>query len=180
MERKRQREIVIGGLALTIAAIAAYRISTFSMTPAATAISPTSPLRQRTESQVSRVPAIDLDALKNTRTEPADSPRNPFRFKPKPPPPAPAGQGRRTAPPVETGPTEPAPPPRITLKFIGIMESSKTGLVAILSDGRGIPFHGKQGEIIDGRYRILRIGVESLDLAYLDGRGRQTIRFTGQ
>jgi hypothetical protein len=53
------------------------------------------------------------------------------------------------------------------------------GRLAILSDGRGV-YYGHEGEIIEGRYRILRIGVESVDLAYLDGRGRQTIRLTGQ
>ena len=40
--------------------------------------------------------------------------------------------------------------------------------------------HGKEGDIIDGRYRILKIGTESIEMAYLDGRGRQTIRLTGQ
>ena len=40
--------------------------------------------------------------------------------------------------------------------------------------------HGKEGDIIDGRYRILKIGTESIELVYLDGRGKQTIRLTGQ
>ena len=51
--------------------------------------------------------------------------------------------------------------------------------IAILSDGRNAPFYGKEGAIIEGRYRILKIGVELVDLAYTDGRGRQTIRLTG-
>ena len=49
----------------------------------------------------------------------------------------------------------------------------------MLSDGRNPPFQGEEGDIIEGRYRILKIGVESIELAYLDGRGRQTIRLTG-
>ena len=40
--------------------------------------------------------------------------------------------------------------------------------------------NGKEGDIIDGRYRLLKIGVESADLAYVDGRGRQSIRLSGQ
>ena len=40
----------------------------------------------------------------------------------------------------------------------------------MLSDGRGV-YQGREGEIIEGRYRILQIGIESIDLAYLDGRG---------
>ena len=51
--------------------------------------------------------------------------------------------------------------------------------VAILSDARGV-YYGREGEVIEGRYRIVKIGVESIELTYLDGRGRQTIRQTGQ
>jgi len=67
----------------------------------------------------------------------------------------------------------------ITMKFIGLVESSESAQkIAILSDGRGI-YEGREGDIIEGRYRILRIGVESVEMAYLDGRGRQTIRLSG-
>ena len=51
--------------------------------------------------------------------------------------------------------------------------------IAILSDARGT-YYGREGEVVEGRYRIVKIGVESIELAYLDGRGRQTIRQTGQ
>jgi hypothetical protein len=78
-------------------------------------------------------------------------------------------------------PSGPPPPPPIPLKFIGVVEKGEGLKWAVLSvgDGRG-PLHGKEGDIIDGRYRILKIGTESIDMAYLDGRGRQTIRLTGQ
>ena len=38
----------------------------------------------------------------------------------------------------------------------------------------------KSGDVIEGRYRLLRVGDNSADLIYLDGRGRQTIRLSGQ
>jgi hypothetical protein len=67
--------------------------------------------------------------------------------------------------------------PPITLKFIGLFGSPSRELkIAVLSDGRNPPFYGKEGDIIEGRYRILKIGVESVEIAYADGRGRQTIR----
>jgi hypothetical protein len=73
----------------------------------------------------------------------------------------------------------PVGPPPIPLRFIGIVEASARGTkVAVLSDGRDV-FYGREGDAIDGRYRIVRIGVESIELEYLDGRGRQTIRLTG-
>ena len=48
----------------------------------------------------------------------------------------------------------------------------------MLSDGRNV-FYGREGDTIEGRYRILRIGVESIELARLDGTGRQVIRLSG-
>jgi hypothetical protein len=68
------------------------------------------------------------------------------------------------------------------MKFIGTIGNAgdpKFGRLAVLSDGRGV-YHGREGDVIEGRYRIVRIGVESIELAYLDGRGRQTIAKTGQ
>jgi hypothetical protein len=40
--------------------------------------------------------------------------------------------------------------------------------------------YGKDGDTIDGRYRIVKIGAESVEVTHLDGRGRQVIRLTGQ
>ena len=78
-------------------------------------------------------------------------------------------------------PSEPPPPPRIPLKYIGDMSDPKHSgkRIAILSDARGT-YYGREGDVVEGRYRIVKIGVESIELAYLDGRGRQTIRQTGQ
>jgi hypothetical protein len=52
--------------------------------------------------------------------------------------------------------------------------------MAVFRDSGGDIVNGREGDIIDGRYRLLKIGVESADLAYMDGRGRQTIRLSGQ
>jgi hypothetical protein len=52
--------------------------------------------------------------------------------------------------------------------------------VAVFRETSGDIVNGKEGDIIDGRYRLLKIGVESADLSYVDGRGRQTIRLSGQ
>jgi len=60
--------------------------------------------------------------------------------------------------------------------FVGFL----VGYEALLSDGRGNAFYGKEGDIIEGRYRLLRVGPDSADLSFTDGRGRQTIRLSGQ
>lgn len=80
-------------------------------------------------------------------------------------------------PPMPVGPP---PLPPIPLKFIGVMDQIGGVKVAILSDSRGNVFYGKEGAIIDGRYQLTRIGAESAELAYADGRGRQAIRLSGQ
>jgi hypothetical protein len=128
---------------------------------------------------------VRLPALQLQRDEPNGATRNPFKFDRRTAAPARSGEEPPSfappAPAAAPAPSGPAPPPPIPLKFIGIVEKGEGFKWAVLSvgDGRG-PLHGKEGDIIDGRYRILKIGTESIDLAYLDGRGRQTIRLTGQ
>lgn len=129
-------------------------------------------------------PDVHLEALNNEWPKLGETDRNLFRFKPKAPPPPPPAAPRATQPvvvnPVPQGPPQPPPLPPIGLKFIGIIESPTTSRkIAVLSDGRNPPFQGVEGDIIEGRYRILKIGVESVEMAYTDGRGRQTIRLTG-
>jgi hypothetical protein len=132
-----------------------------------------------------QAPDVHLEALDAERAQPGAGSRNLFRFREKAPPPPPPTPPRPEQPDVPVNPT-PAPPsgppplPPISLKFIGIIESpTHARKIAVLSDGRNPPFQGEEGAIIEGRYRILKIGVESIELAYLDGRGRQTIRLTG-
>jgi hypothetical protein len=125
------------------------------------------------------VPVVDLnlDRLRAVGGNLQPSERDPFRFRTKAPVPAPRVQ----APPVtfEPVPTGPPPPPPIPLKFFGVMTIDNERIAAF-SDARGNTFRAKEGEILEGRYRLLRIGADSVDVAYLDGRGRQSIRLTGQ
>ena len=126
---------------------------------------------------VTTVVALDLDRLRAVGGELKGSERDPFRFRPKPPPPAPRVQTPVVfAPPVPTGPP---PPPPIPLKFIGAMTVGGQRIAAF-SDPRGNTFNGKEGDVLEGRYRLLRIGPDSVDLSYVDGQGRQSIRMTGQ
>ena len=130
------------------------------------------------------VPVVDLrlERLQVEHEELADANRNPFRFRPKPPPPPPPRPAVRPAPRPEeftAPPPGPPPVPPIPVKYMGSITVGGQR-VAAFTDGRGGVFNGKEGDIIEGRYRVLRIGMDSVELAYLDGRGRQTIRMTGQ
>jgi hypothetical protein len=127
---------------------------------------------------------VKLDALSAERQPPSDTSRNPFRYQPKalPPPPKPVNVAPPPPTNVSVEPARPMPPPGpppIPLKFIGILERANGVKWAVLSDGK-VTMHGRDGDIIDGRYRIVKIGTESIELTYVDGRGRQVVRLTGQ
>ena len=128
-------------------------------------------------------PDVHLDSLNADKPKPVASDRNLFRFKPKAPPPPPPTVTRPVdavpAPSVPIGPPPPPAVPPIPLKFIGIM-GPENDKIAVLSDGRGGPINGKEGQLVLGQYRILKIGVESVEVAYADGRGRVTLRIQGQ
>jgi hypothetical protein len=134
------------------------------------------------------VPPADvrLEALKTGREEPTDFGRNPFEFQARraTPEEAPEVQrfpgGGEVEVPVASVPAGPPPPPPITLKFIGLVQKADGTRYAVLSDGKGPPFSGREGAEVSGRYKILKIGTESIEIAYIDGRGRRTIPLTGQ
>jgi hypothetical protein len=125
---------------------------------------------------------VHLESLNVPRPDAASSERNPFQFyvKPAPPPPPPneGGGGPERPPPPPPPPTE-VPLPAIPLKYIGLLDVGGGEKVAAFSDCRST-MRGKEGEIIAGQYRLVKIGTESVVMEYVDGRGRQTIRQSGQ
>jgi hypothetical protein len=176
-----RRTLWLGG-ALAVAIIAAVVVR--SMDGEAPAAGPQSaaraPVAAPPAGAADAIAEVNLKALTSGRGEPADQGRNPFRFRPKPVPPPPPPVVSR---PVEqaqlpTGPVRPLgppPPPPITLKLIGLLTKADGTRIAVLSDGKR-PVHGGEGQEIEGQYKILKIGLESIEIAYIDGRGRQTLR----
>jgi hypothetical protein len=181
----RPRPWLVIALGVALAAYAAtWVVPGKSAAPAAVASKPRVAATAGTQPGV---PDVKLDALKQPRPDAVGSRRNPFRFyvpPPPPPPPEPAPIARPrpvpTEPPVPQGPVGPPPPPPITLKYIGLVEGVPgVGKVAAFSDCRST-MRGSEGDIIDGRYRLVRIGIESVVMEYVDGRGRTTIRMGGE
>ena len=136
------------------------------------------------------VPVVRLDALEKPRPEEKAEGRNPFRFEAGS---AEAGsgtnpggeRGHAVTPPQPVQPAGPAPPPPIPLRFIGILgmqpgrpAQPAAGRIAILSDGHNV-FYGREGEVLDGRFRLVRIGLESVEIGWVDQPVTQTIPFTG-
>lgn len=180
----KRRTLMLGAV-LIVALVVLLIVRSTSDTPSAAASRPGQPGRPAANANTQPVSLdaakVNLTELEKKRTGPADSGRNPFRFEPKAPPPPPPSEAASAAvaTQVPMAPTGPPPPPPIPLKFIGLVEKIDGTKIAVLSDGRR-PHSGVEGQEIDGRYRILKIGTESIEMAYLDGRGRQTIRLTGQ
>jgi len=181
-----RRQLVLAAALGGAALVAIVIVTRGGSTSAATA--PAAGARTTAASQaVAPMPPADvrLELLNRTRAALGEPDRNPFRFRPRQAPPAPRAAAAPTAavaaPPRPATPPAPAGPPPIPLRFIGLVEApGQAGRVAILSDGRGNVFQGREGDILEGRYRIGRVNPDSLELSYADGRGRQVIRLSGQ
>jgi hypothetical protein len=189
VETKQQRELLLVGIVVVLGALA-YGVyvewpGTSAMTPATSnqeqaGSSGRGARKGPSTGAAEGAPIVHLDALSTERRRP-EAGRDLFRFREKPPPPPPPPPPPRIPSPAEEAAAAgPPPPPPITLKFIGFVDSETPGKrLAFLSDGRGAPLSGHEGETVLGQYRILRISAESIEMSYLDGRGRQTIRLSG-
>ena len=125
---------------------------------------------------------VRLDAIDRTRPQVALQPRNPFRFGGST---AIAPSVRDVAPPPGAGELPPTFPsvadvaPRVRLRMIGLVDTPDTaGRIAVLTDG-DVVFHGRAGEIVEGRYRILSVSPLSVELETVDDGRRQVLRLAG-
>jgi hypothetical protein len=190
---KRQIQILVG-LGAVLVALFVFQVLPIMMggdEPAGTTAAPAgataAPQERGKRGPQAQVEDVRLAKLEQEWPAPNESRRNPFSMAPAPPPPSAAGPSAPTkpvddapaAPPVPTGPPPPPPIPPITLKFIGVISSDSIGKIAGLSDGKFV-YRGREGQTIEGRYRIVKIGEESIQIEYVNGTGRQTIRLSGK
>ena len=183
VDRRKLLAGVAAGLVLILAAWSLWPSPPQAQAPARTSGAARGKIAPAAESLGPMAP-VKLGALNDARDAPGAAARNPFRFQPKvvapPPPTRPLSQPVIEAPRVAPLPSGPPPVPPIPLKLIGVLERENGVKWAILSDGKSGPMYGKDGDIVDGRYVIVKIGTESVEITYTDGRGRQVIRLTGQ
>ena len=117
--------------------------------------------------------ALRLPDLEQVPDEPGAG-RDPFRFgmRPAPPPPTPIV----TTPPPQL-PPPPPPPPMVQLKLAGVMilePHAKNR--AYLVDQSGNQFEAVEGQIVDGRYRCVKVATTSVVVSFLDGSGQRTLQ----
>jgi hypothetical protein len=125
-------------------------------------------------------PTLREDLLERSRQIAyAGSTRNIFQYYTPPPPPAPpAPPAPPPSQPVEAAPARPAPPPPpppVALKFYGIAAPPGAGhKKAFLTDGEEIII-AQEGETIARFYKIIRIGVNSIELEDSRSKRRQSL-----
>ncbi len=173
MASDRRQQIVLGVLLVVLGAVIYWQIRPQTAVPAA---SPSNPRAGRSAGRGAAgagVPDVQLEALKREQAKGGEAKRNIFRFRPPPAPPPPAVRQAPPPPMTAPGPPAPAGPPPIPLQLIGIVEDDK-GKLAVLSDERGV-YPAREGATIEGRYRVVSIGEESVVIEHIDGRGRQTL-----
>ena len=117
-------------------------------------------------------PTLKLDLLKaSEETEYKGTGRNIFAAY-EPPPPKPI-----TPVVTHVQPTGPPPPPPIPLKFYGFASKPGEAKKVFLSSGDDI-FIAAEGEVVNRRYRVLHIGVNSVEIEDVLQNNRQTIPLT--
>ena len=136
---------------------------------------------------------VNVEDMAGDWSTPEPERRNLFRFGQRKLTPPPVGPGAGSTPVapvrdrdlpdldsvlVPRGATAPRGTVDIPLTFIGFVESPGIeGRVVVLTDGE-LVFHGRVGDVIDGRYRIVETGLESVEVERVDGRGQQTLRLS--
>lgn len=91
--------------------------------------------------------------------------------------PEPVAIPKTVTPVIQTGPPPPPPPPPIPLKFYGFADTKGSGKQVFLSKGDDI-FVAKEGQVIDRRYKILKISPMSVEVEDVMTNHRQTLPLT--
>jgi hypothetical protein len=116
----------------------------------------------------SAVPRIGLDRLARRGGPLAPGKRGLFVYGAPPPTPVPPP----TLAPVITLPTPeplptPTPPPALTVKYMGSVDNGKGIQVAIFVTDKKEVLAGRVGETVMNRFRVMKIGYESVDVQQL-------------
>lgn len=114
---------------------------------------------------------VRLEALSEPRPKRIAAGRNPFRFGDRAAGPRPAAVERQ----VRARPRAASPP----LRLIGVVDAPESaGPIAVLADGDGV-FQGRVGDTVAGRYRIVRIAADTVEVEQLVAGGQRILRLDG-
>jgi hypothetical protein len=118
-------------------------------------------------------PTLRMDLLKTSEDVTyKGSGRDIFQNQPDPPP-----IPKEVKKVIATGPPPPPPPPPIPLRFYGFSGTKNGPKQVFLSKGDDI-FIAKEGQVVDRRYKILKIGPNSVEVEDVLTNNRQTLPLT--
>jgi hypothetical protein len=160
---KQRRVQVMAGTAVVLAALAWWWLSGGTPHPADPAAA-----QQASGGLGGAVPRIGLDRLGRRPGQLAPGDRDLFDYGAPPPTPVPPP----TLAPVITLPTPeplptPTPPPPLTVKYMGSVDNGKGIQVALFVTDRKEVLAGQVGETVMNRFRVMKIGYESVDVQQL-------------
>lgn len=170
--------IVLGAVALLLVA----RWMFFSSTPAAApATTATQPAQTRGTKVLANTldPTLRLDLLSATEGLTYEGKgRNIFLSREEMPKPvAPPIRITKKPEPEPQIPQGPPPPPPIDLKFFGFASRPGEQPRVFLSQGESV-FIAREGDIVNRRYRVLRIGPNAVEIEDVLNSNRQSIPLT--
>ena len=118
----------------------------------------------------SELPRIGLDRLTRSSDLVTVGRRDIFDFGAPPAPPVTAGPPRPEPPPTLAAatplptPVGPPPPPPVNVKYIGSVEAEKGPKVAFFLTEQKEVLTGQVGDTVMNRFKVVRIGIESVDV----------------
>jgi hypothetical protein len=178
----KNRRAVYGALAGLVLALAVYMLTRDSRSSAGALSLPGATRAPRTAQ--GEMPRIGLDRLRQPHGGIELGKRDIFDFGPPPPTPKPP------PPPPTTMPSPPsaeelaaraaAAAPPMNVKYIGSLADEERGIqVAVLLNERKEILTGGVGEVVANRFRIVSIGLESVDLQDMGSNRVQRIPLRG-
>lgn len=187
-ENKNKVRVAIG-LGVVAAIVLAYQFFGISGTPSAsttTAAPAVSRVVHRSAGRGKHNPAdeqrldptLDLTTLAATENmKYSGTGRNIFVASADIPTPKAPGNTDHVVAQKPSGPPPPPPPPPITLKFFGFASGPGEPKKIFLSQGEDV-FIAAEGDIVNRRYKVLRIGPNSVDIEDVLYNNRQSIPLT--
>ena len=176
----KNRRALYGAAAALAVLLAAYSLSRDDRA-GAVSLSLPGMQRPRTASVDAALPRIGLDRLQKPHGGVEMGKRDIFDFGPPPPtpPPPPPPPTPVPTPFVEVTPPPPSLAP-MSVKYIGSLADDKKGVkVAVLLNDRKEVLTGGVGEVVGNRFRIVSIGLESVDVQDLGNNRVQRIPLKG-
>ena len=158
---KRQRGLIMA-LAGVAALVLAYSVAGGKDRPVA---APSGGGREGRSGAEPDLPRVGLERVRAVDARPAAGPRDVFAFGPEPrvEPPPPGPETQVNPDPTPTPVPTPTPLPALSVKYIGSLEKKGLKVAFFLTEKKEV-VSGQAGETVMNRFRVVRIGFESVDV----------------